>query len=118
MASVAEIKRLELNCEIKLAYQHVKKELGEQFEDHMKYISEEIVTLQKSCQAGTSYYIAGMILTLAPDKSDVNEQNNEEFAHYTTLVKAAIGWGLVNGYADKGNPFVEEFKEFVRSGVL
>jgi hypothetical protein len=113
MQSVAEMKRLELNNDIKLAYKQVKEELDEEFDEHMKGIAEEIISLQNSCKPKISYYIAGIILTLPPDNEpDVNEQNNEEFAFYVKMVKAAIGWGLLNGHGSPDNPFLDELREF------
>jgi len=111
LESVAEIRRLELNCEIKLAYKRAKKDLGENFETHMKAVAEEIVALQKSCKPKISYYIAGIMLTVPPADEVVDEESNDDFAFYAMLVKAAIGWGLLNGHADKNNPFVDELRE-------
>lgn len=97
--SVAEVRKLEFDHDIKLAYDYAQSKLGEQFEDHMKVIAEEIISLQKECKAGTSYYIAGLLLTIPPDdEPELTEEDNDDFAFYTMLVKAAIGWGAMNGY--------------------
>lgn len=112
MNSLAELKRLELNSDIKLAYAKVKRELGEVFDDHMKNLSEEIINLQNEAKPKISYYIAGIILTLPPDgESGLTEENNDDFAFYSMMVKAAIGWGLVNGLGEPYHPLIEELKE-------
>lgn len=107
--SMAEIKRLEFNGDIKIAYKQIQNDLGDSFNDHMKIIAEEIVALQKLSKKKITYYIAGFILTLPPDDTDITTQEElEDFEYYVKLVRAATGWGILNGYGDKDHSLSKE----------
>lgn len=110
--SMAEIKRLEFNDDIKIAYKQIQKDLGDSFNDHMKIIAEEIVALQKLSKKKITYYIAGFILTMPPDENDVaTEEELEDFKYYVKLVRAATGWGILNGYSDSKNSLMSDLTD-------
>ncbi|SRR5258706_14787833 len=95
--SVLELKKLEFQSDMMLAYEGLQKELGENFENQMEFISNEIIALQKEARRGTTYFIAGVLLTLPQDK-DNEKMTEEDFTYYSQMVKAAIHWGRLKGY--------------------
>lgn len=99
--SVLELKKLEFECDMMLAYEAAQKELNEEeFEEQMNFIAEEIKTLQKEAVEGTTYFIAGLLLSLPPDDDVTNalQMTKDEYGYYARLVKAAIHWGKLKGY--------------------
>lgn len=106
LESVAEVKRLEFNAEVVIAYDRVKKALGKNFDLRMSEIAQDIVSLQKQCKSGTSFFLAGLILTTPPDEP--LDDLDIDFDEHVMLIKAAIGWGIQKGL---NKIFYEQQKE-------
>lgn len=97
LESLAEIKKLELLSEALIAYEAMQKLYSDVFDEQMEMIVNEIVSLQKEAIAGTTFFLAGILLSIAPPEEgdDVSEA---DYKHYTRMVMAAIHWGILNGY--------------------
>lgn len=95
--SVAEIKKLELLSEALIAYESLQKVYCNTFDKQMEMIVEEIVALQKEAIGGTTFFLAGILLSIAPPEEG-DEVGEEDYKHYTKMVMASIHWGILNGY--------------------
>jgi hypothetical protein len=98
LESVLQLKKLEFDSDIKIAYEQVQKELGDNFDLHMNNIAQEIISLQREARKGTTYFLAGLLLTLPDEEFEgYSDEEKDNFYFYIKLVKAAIHWGQLKG---------------------
>lgn len=95
--SLAYIKKLELLSESMIAHDALQKEYGEVFDEQMEMIVKEIIALQAEAIEGTTFFMAGLLLSIAPPEEG-DDVSPEDFQHFTRMVKAAIHWGGLKGY--------------------
>lgn len=96
--SVLQLKKLEFDSDMKIAYEQVQKELGDNFDFHMNNIAQEIISLQSEAREGTTYFLAGLLLTLPNEEFEgYTQEEKDDFYFYIKLVKAAIHWGHLKG---------------------